>query len=260
MKLAILIEYDAYGTVGASKIEETLNETNYKNYIESRLIIKKLAEEKDVDVPSFIQESRTVNEAVDSIIQDAEHNYVSDSAIKGYISRSINEFIDYIEEKNVDVQILHVKANVPVELTYQNILDSIEKCEYRINTGDYSGAVTSAKTLVEGVCKEILENFPDVEVPNNIKLPALFNLVRENLSLNPGNPNLNQSLKQVLSGLISVVSGITEVRNYYGDSHLSENILKEHHALVVVNAAKTLVNFLFGTYSYQLNKGKLEVR
>ncbi|RPK08299.1 hypothetical protein [Priestia endophytica] len=60
--------------------------------------------------------------------------------------------------ENIDVQIIHIKCEVPKELSYQNILEDISKCGDRINIGDYSGALTSARSLMEGVCKEIIHN------------------------------------------------------------------------------------------------------
>jgi Abortive infection C-terminus len=237
--------------------EEDQSQPDNENYQKCRIIVKRLAKEKEVVPPTFIRDCRTIFEVVDFLMHDSTQGSIP--AMNSHVSRSLNEYIDYLEDEQIDVKIMHVKATVPEKLTYSTILESIEKCENRINTGDYSGAVTIAKTLVEGVCKEILENFPQVEVKKNIKLPALFSLVRDNLSLNPGDPKLDNSLKQVITGLNSIVNGISEVRNSHGDSHPSTDKLKEHHALVVVNSAKTVVNFLFGTYSYQLEKGTLVV-
>ncbi|MRG86733.1 abortive infection family protein [Salinibacillus xinjiangensis] len=108
------------------------------------------------------------------------------------------------------------------------------------------------KTLVEGVCKEILHKFSDEEMSNKIDLPALFTKVRQSLNLNPKDPELDKALKEVLTGLIKVVNGISEVRNSRGDSHIPKYKIDKHHA-VVVNSAKTVADFLFKTYEYQLD-------
>jgi len=258
----ILYDFDMYEERLYIHNSEELYETDNENFKESRLIMKKLAGNRAKILPSFIKECRSINEAVECVIHEGENNNVTNSSLKSYISRTFNEYIDYIEEKQIDVQIFQVEAiNVPKReaLTYRSILDEIEKCEERISSGDYTGAVTSAKTLVEGVCKEILLNIPQANISNNTKLPALFKEVRNNLSLNPDDPKMNDSLKKVISGLNSLVAGINEIRNNYGDSHtITEHLIKEHHALVVVNSAKTLTNFLFGTYQYQINNGKLK--
>lgn len=242
-----------------------INETEYNKYpnkkpkvdnqkfTDVRLIIKKIADRLGVEPPLFIQECRTYEEAVHNISQG--DNYFEDSI--NYINRTFNEYIDYIEEKQLDVKIEYVGYEIPKELKFEAILESIEKSQQRINVGDYSGAVTSAKTLVEGVCKEILFKFPDVTVDNKESLPSLLTKVRRKINLSPSDPALNKSLKEVLSGLIKIVNGISEVPNKRGDSHLSEFKIDRHHALFVVNSAKTVVTFLFNTYEYQLEKGKI---
>ncbi|HWO96488.1 MAG TPA: abortive infection family protein [Bacillus sp. (in: firmicutes)] len=87
-------------------------------------------------------------------------------------------------------------------------------------------------------------------IDNKTDLPALFTKVRQKLNLDPRDLNLDRSLKEVLTGLIKIVNGITEIRNMHGDSHIPKYKIDRHHALAVVNSAKTVVNFLFNTYEY----------
>lgn len=242
-----------------------INETEYdknpnkkpsmdnQKFTDVRLIIKKLAGGIGEEPPSFILECRTYEEAVQNILEENHHL----SILINYVNRTFNGYIDYMEEKQLDVKIEYVGYEIPKELKFETILESIEKCQQRIIVGDYSGAVTSARTLVEGVCKEILFKFPDVTLDNNKSLPSLLTEVRRKLNLSPSDPELNKSLKEVLTGLIQIVNGISEVRNKRGDSHLSEYKIDRHHALFVVNSAKTVVTFLFNTYEYQLEKGKI---
>jgi len=229
-----------------------------KNFQQARIIIKKLAKEKGINEPLFIKDARTLDEAVTSIFFSG-NSMANEVTLKNYVFSELNQYIDYIEEHQIDVKIVHVACEVPEELTFDHILESIQKCEKRINDEDYSGAVTSAKTLVEGVCKEILQKFPNVTIDNKTDLPALFTKVRQNLNLDPKDPKLDNSLKEVLTGLIKIVNGISEIRNSHGDSHLPKYKIDRHHALVVVNSAKTVVTFLFNTYEYQLDRGTLEL-
>jgi hypothetical protein len=64
-------------------------------------------------------------------------------------------------------------------------------------------------------------------------------------------------LRQILSGLTSVVSGLSTLRNTMSDSHVISYKPSEHHARLAVNASKTICNFLFDTKEYQM-KGKAE--
>lgn len=221
-----------------------------QDFVDVRLIINKLSKKIGSQIPGFILESRTYGEAVHNILGEDQHLDI----LVNYINRTFNEYIDYIEEKQIDVKIEYVDYEIPKELKFENIIGYIEKCQQRINMGDYSGAVTSAYTLIEAVCKEILHKF-NVTPDNNKSLPSLLTEVRNKLNLDPSDPKLDQSLKQVMSGLIGIVNGISEVRNKCGDSHLSRYKVDRHHALFVVNSAKTVVTFLFNTYEYQLEKG-----
>lgn len=61
------------------------------------------------------------------------------------------------------------------------------------------------------------------------------------------NDELDRRIKELLSGLESIVSSIAEMRNNYSDSHgigSSRIRIKEHHAILVVNSALTMSEFL----------------
>ncbi|WP_124051459.1 abortive infection family protein [Priestia endophytica] len=87
----------------------------------------------------------------------------------------------------------------------------------------------------------------------------MFKRVRNHLNLDPSNETLQQPLQQVVSGLIQVVHGLNEVRNVSGDGHVRKVNPSLHSALLVVNSAKTAVNFLFHTYEYQRSLGRITV-
>ncbi|PFG03025.1 abortive infection family protein [Bacillus sp. es.036] len=237
------------------------NMQNYNKHLsdeefqEARIVIFRLCEEMEKEIPNGIKDNRSVEEFLQNILFD-NSPYGEDMS---YISSLYNPFIDYIEMKNIDVKILHIDCEVPLELSYNHILEDIAKCENRIESGDYSGAITSAKSLIEGVCKEIILNIEGEDISGHPNLPELFNKVRTHLNLDPSNEELQKSLKQVLSGLIQVVHGLNEVRNKSGDSHPRKIKPSLHHALLVANSAKTVVNFLFHTYEYQRNLGKIKI-
>lgn len=224
-------------------------------YREARLIVLKLCEEIEREVPNGLKDCRSVEEFIDFLCYD---NSPFGENIS-YINSLFNPFIDYVEMKNIDVKVIHIECEVPRELSYSHILEDITKSENRIDSGDYSGAITSAKSLIEGVCKEIIFKIEREEITGSPTLPELFKQVRILLNLDPGNESLQKSLKQVISGLIQVVHGLNEVRNKSGDSHSRKINPSLHHALLVVNSSKIVVNFMFHTYEYQRKLGKLKV-
>ncbi|MFD1735372.1 abortive infection family protein [Bacillus salitolerans] len=225
-------------------------------YQESRIIIKELAKKHNIKLPEFIKGSRAISEAVDYLTSDMGMNE-NQFTLQSYVRTVFNRFIDYLEDEQIDVQIVHVNSRIPDRLTFSHIKEDLVKCEKRFNEEDYSGAITSARSLVEGVCNEKLVNLNGEQLKDQPDLPALFKQVRMHLNLDTKNPKLEQPLKQVLNGLVNIVNGIAQIRNENGDAHHRRYEVNKHHALVVINSAKTVVTFLFNTYEYQLDKGIL---
>lgn len=88
------------------------------------------------------------------------------------------------------------------------IEEQIQKCREKIEVGDYSGAITNARSLIEAVCVKIeLELDADNAQCNDGDLVKLFNRVRKLLNLDPSRQNISDSLKQVLSGLHNIING-----------------------------------------------------
>ncbi|GAF15006.1 abortive phage resistance protein [Bacillus sp. JCM 19046] len=233
-----------------------ISKINDLNFQECRLIFKRLSDKIGRNNPDYIINCRTIKEVVENLFSSKAFDH---NSIKNLVNVDFNEYIDYLEENSLDVSIVRVENEIPYELTFDYILESVTKCENRIESGDYSGAVTSAKTLVEGVCKEILNKFLDYNSNKKTDLPILFTKVREKLNLNPKDPKLDNSLKDVLTGLIKIVNGISEIRNKPGDSHIPRYKIDRHHALLVVNSAKTVSVFLFNSFEYQKEKRNINI-
>lgn len=227
-----------------------------EDYRESRMMIMRMCKEQEVDVPQIFKDCRSVEEFILFIASDYNSHYGENM---GFISNQFNIFIDFVEMENIEVQIIHVETDFPKELSYQHILEDIAKCEQRIDKGDYSGALTSARSLIEGVLKEIILNIEGKEIESKPSLTELFKEVRSHLNLDPSSQELQKPLREVVSGLIKVVHGLNEIRNISGDGHTRKITPSLHHALLVVNSAKTVANFLFHTYQYQRNLGKIKI-
>jgi hypothetical protein len=139
----------------------------------------------------------------------------------------------------------------PSHISRDFIMEQIEKCRTKMSQGDYDGAITNARSLVEAVLaaieKEVDSNAPDYDGD----LPKLYKRVQKHLNLSPENPKISNSLKQTLTGFISIICGLSGLSNKMGDRHVREYKPAEHHAVLIVNAAMTFSNFIFDTYAYQ---------
>ncbi len=145
------------------------------------------------------------------------------------------------------------------ELSELVIEEQIQKCREKVEVGDYSGAITNARSLIEAVCVKIEADLdPDNAQGNDGDLAKLFNRVRKLLNLDPSRQDISDSLKQVLAGLSNIINGLAAMRNKMSDAHGVAYKPSRHHAKLAVNSAKTLADFLFDTMSYQIEKGGLK--
>lgn len=131
--------------------------------------------------------------------------------------------------------------------------EQIAKSEKKIAEGDYDGAITNARTLLEAVLLELEKLLSGKDVKNDDDLPVLYKRVQKLLNLDPSRKDISDTIKQVLTGLTSILHGLSSMRNKMGDAHAAYKPAK-HHAKLAVNAAKTLADFLFETYAYQRTK------
>lgn len=141
------------------------------------------------------------------------------------------------------------------------IHSQLAKCRSKLESEDYEGVITNARTLLEKVLlwlEKELSQGPCSSYSGD--LPKLYKRVNKLLNLEPDRKDLSDSLKQILRGFVSIIDGLAGVRNMMSDAHAGSYTPYEHHARLAVNSAHTLVDFLFGTYSYQAAKGLLKVK
>jgi len=129
--------------------------------------------------------------------------------------------------------------------------EQIAKSEEKLQAGDYDGAITNARALVEAVLVDIDKHYDPNAQEYDGDLPRLYRKVQKHLDLEPSRPDIDLTLKQLLGGLVSVVSGLAGLRNKMSDAHVRSYRPGKHHALLVVNAARTIVNFLFDVHISQ---------
>jgi len=84
-------------------------------------------------------------------------------------------------------------------------------------TDDPEGAITLARSLLESVCKHVLDDMKET-YPNDADIPKLYRLVAEQLQLAPGQ-HTEDAFKRILGGCTSVVEGLGTLRNRLGDAH-----------------------------------------
>lgn len=115
---------------------------------------------------------------------------------------------------------------------------------------DPEGAITAARSLLETVCKHLLDELGEPS-DDNEELPALYKAVTTKLSLAP-EQYTEQVFKQILGGCATVVNGLAGVRNKLSDAHgKGPRAVRPsaRHAELAVNLAGSMAAFLVSTWS-----------
>lgn len=136
-------------------------------------------------------------------------------------------------------------------LPHEFINDQIRKINEKLDKRDYDGAITNARSLVEAVQEEIIRK-AGAKVPKwDGNLMKLYKATKQTLNLDPSQKDLSDTLKQILTGLNSLVSGVSGLSNQMADRHFRPYKPSRHHAKLAVNAAFTFCEFLLESHEYQ---------
>ncbi|MEQ5519109.1 abortive infection family protein [Providencia rettgeri] len=170
---------------------------------------------------------------------------------RDYIWGEFEPLLDYVEGKGkaaADLAItegLQSYDEIGVNAAWAKALE-------RRNT-DPDGAITASRTLIETVCKHILDE-QLVEYNRNCDLQDLYKLVATELKIS-ANQHDEIVYKQILKGCSSVVSGLGTLRNRLGDSHgQGKRGVKPspRHAALAVNLAGSMALFLIETWKHRI--------
>jgi hypothetical protein len=162
----------------------------------------------------------------------------------------ITEII-YYPDFDIDVVEL-VDAKELERISFEYIHLQIKKCNSKIADKDFDGAITNARTLIESICLFILESKTKEKHDYDGNLIKLYKSVASLLKMSPGD-YVDDNLKQILSGVFSIINGVSGLRNNFSDSHGSAPSktnykIDERHAILTVNLAKTITEYLFLSY------------
>lgn len=150
---------------------------------------------------------------------------------------------DIIETKTLD------------KTTSEFVQQQISKCKKKMNTGDYDGAITNARTLVEEVLLSIEKELAGDRQEYDGNLPSLYKRVSKQINMFPDTKTEN-SFNEILRGFISIVNGFAGISNNIADRHATTKHPKKHHAKVAVNSALIISEFLLDSFDYQRQKSQ----
>jgi hypothetical protein len=114
---------------------------------------------------------------------------------------------------------------------------------------DPEGAMTAARTLIESVCKHILDE-SSISYGDKTDLPKLYSMAARQIHIAPSQ-HTEKLFKQILGGCQAVVEGLGALRSRLGDAHgKGKSGVKPapRHAELAVNLAGSMATFLIATW------------
>jgi hypothetical protein len=115
---------------------------------------------------------------------------------------------------------------------------------------DPEGAITAARTLLETVCKTILDALGRDLYGETDDLPKLYHKTATRLKLAPSQHS-EEAFKTILGSCQSVVNSLGTLRNRVGDAHGQGRKAvrpSKRHAALAVNLAGAMATFLVETH------------
>lgn len=136
-------------------------------------------------------------------------------------------------------------------LNWTYVKQTWTKASERIRS-DPSGAITSARSLLESVCMHILDR-RGKPYDKDGDLQKLYRATSRALTLSP-DQQAEDVFRQVLGGCATVAIGLAGMRNQFSDAHgqgQGDAEAEVRHARLAVNAACTIAQFLIETHLAQ---------
>lgn len=214
------------------------SDTDYKE-IRSELITN--AAIKD-EIPTFLKKYQNLSQFWAFI----KKKFSTYQARREFIWNSFSTILAKLEsEQNYPLDDI---ASQKLEKINQSYIQKEWQKALERRADDPEGAITSARSLLETVCKFVLDT-KQIQYKDSDDLPKLYKQTSEVLNLSPTQHTEN-IFKEILSGCISVVKGLGSLRNKLSDAHgkgITYVAPSQRHAEFAVNIAGATSIFLLET-------------
>jgi hypothetical protein len=202
-------------------------------------------------LPRFVITCRTLDQWWGHISKQHEKY----AGRREYIWSQFHPLLEYLE-KGGSAPADSLVTNVLQKFDAEHVAAAWKKSLDRRNT-DAEGAITSARTLLEAVCKHILDK---EQIPYDDKddLPKLYRKTSEKLKIAPSQ-HTEEVFKQILGGCAAAVEGLGTLRNRLSDAHGKGKIAAKpapRHAELAVNLSGALAMFVLSTWEERRKEGK----
>lgn len=228
----------------------TGDRANVREYQElrSRLVKHPLVKDK---LPRFLTTCRNLSEFW-GYIKGLAGTYAERRTILWDAFNPVLEFLEQLDHAPSDTAVLETLTAFDEANVHAVWSAALER-----RTTNPQAAITSARTLLESVCKHILDE-QKIEYAEGADLPKLYGKAAASLNLAPSQ-HTEQVFKQILGGCQSVVEGLGAMRNKLGDAHgQGKRAVRPapRHAELAVNLAGAMATFLVATWHARNESGQ----
>ncbi|GAV19351.1 hypothetical protein MMIC_P0285 [Mariprofundus micogutta] len=186
--------------------------------------------------------------------QFIKHKFGTYAERRAFIWDEMNPLLDFCESNQI----------FPAEKTISEVLGKFDQAgihhawqkALERKPSDPEGAITISRTILESVCKHILDETGIEYDSNKIELPDLYKKTARELNLSPSQ-HTEDIFKQILGGCSGIVNGLGSLRNKLGDAHgKGKGNIKPapRHAELAVNLSGTMALFLLETFNARKEK------
>ena len=223
--------------------QDTCGGTN-EDYVKLRKHFLDNPATKDL-IPRWVR----VNRNTKQFWQFIKHKFGTYAYRMHFICKEMNPLLEYCESKQalpaekIISKTLHKFDQAGIHYAWQKALER--------KTTDPEGAITISKTIIESVCKHILDEKGIDYDTNNIELPELYKKTAKELNLSPSQ-HTEDIFKQILGGCSGIINGLGALRNRLGDAHGKGKMAVKpspRHAELAVNLSGSMALYLIETYN-----------
>jgi len=196
-------------------------------------------------VPRWIR----VNRDSAQFWQFIKHKFGTYAERRSFIWEEMNPLVEYCEsmqvfpaEKSIS-EVLQKFDEAGITTAWQKALER--------KVSDPEGAITISRTILESVCKHVLDEKGIKYDANKIELSELYKKTAKELNLSPSQ-HTEDIFKQILGGCSGIINGLGALRNKLGDAHgKGKKPVKPapRHAELAVNLSGSMALYLIETYN-----------
>ncbi|MCB9935903.1 MAG: abortive infection family protein [Planctomycetes bacterium] len=223
------------------------NDSEYQQ-LRGKLVKHPLVKDK---LPRFLTTCRNLDEFWGHI-KGLAGTYAERRTILWDAFNPVLEFLEQLEHAPSDTAVTETLTAFDEATVHATWSAALER-----RTTNPQAAITSARTLLESVCKHILDE-QKIEYAEGADLPKLYGKAAASLNLAPSQ-HTEQVFKQILGGCQSVVEGLGAMRNKLGDAHgQGKRAVRPapRHAELAVNLAGAMATFLVATWHARNESGQ----